>query len=319
MARPLRLDFEGALWHVTARGNERKPIVRDDVDRETFVRILASVVSRFDWILHGWVLMSNHYHLLVETPQPTLSRGMRHLGGVYSQAFNRRWKRAGHLFQGRFFSLHVERDSHLLELVRYTVLNPVRAGLVSHPAKWKWSSYRATAGLQKAPPWLETRWTLEQFKGRVREEKAFELFTTDRSNYSPWRSITHQVYLGGEEFLSSVRRRAKPNDRTTGIAAKQLNVGAISLDHAARRLSPFLAAHRKGLTPDVDDRALAALLLRDASLATYSRIGALSGLTVWGARSLVDRGRRLTAGKKAARARYSVLLQLAGGEHKTQN
>lgn len=319
MARPLRLDFEGALWHVTARGNERKAIVRDDTDRETFVRILAAVVSRFDWVLHGWVLMSNHYHLLVETPQPTLSRGMRHLGGVYSQAFNRRWKRSGHLFQGRFFSLHVERESHLLELVRYTVLNPVRAGLVTHPAKWKWSSYRATAGLQKAPRWLETRWTLAQFRGRGRQEEAFELFVSERSDYSPWSFVTRQVYLGGDEFPSEVMERAKPIHNATGITATQSRLGAIPLAETARRLAPFLRPSREDFAESRLDRSLAALLLRDASLATYRRIGELVGLTVWGARSLVERGRLLMNEHTASRTRYAVLLRLASRDHKTQN
>ena len=128
MARPLRLDHAGAVWHLTSRGNERREIFREDEDRERFLRILAGVVKRFRWRVHAYVLMGNHYHLLVDTPEPTLSRGMKHLNGVYTQNFNRRHRRVGHLLQGRFKAILVERESHLLELTRYVVLNPVRPG-----------------------------------------------------------------------------------------------------------------------------------------------------------------------------------------------
>jgi REP element-mobilizing transposase RayT len=115
---------------VTSRGHERREVVRDDVDRERWLRILADVVVLFTWRLDGYVLMGNHDHLDRRDPTPSLSRGMRHLNGVYTQAFNRRHERVGHLFQGRFKAILVEKESHLLELLRYVVLNPVRAGLV---------------------------------------------------------------------------------------------------------------------------------------------------------------------------------------------
>src|SRR6185369_14352378 len=131
MARPLRLEFEGALYHVTSRGNERSPIFRDDRDRTKFLEILGSIASVSRWAVHAYCLMGNHYHLLLETPRPNLSAGMQRINGRYTQWFNRRHRRAGHLLQGRFKAILVERDPHLLELCRYVVLNPVRAGMAA--------------------------------------------------------------------------------------------------------------------------------------------------------------------------------------------
>ena len=142
MARPLRIEFANALYHVTARGNERRDIFFDTTDREAFLNGLAASCDRFNWLCHAYCLMSNHYHLLIETPDGNLSAGMRQLNGCYTQQVNRRHGRVGHLFQGRFKGILVEKDAYLLEMARYIVLNPVRAGMVASPADWPWSSYR---------------------------------------------------------------------------------------------------------------------------------------------------------------------------------
>ena len=151
MSRPLRPEVPGAIWHITSRGNERHSIFVDEEDRERFLALLGKVAADFNWRCYAFVLMGNHYHLMVETPEATLSRGMRQLNGVYTLGFNRRHGRVGHLFQGRFKAILVERESHLLELIRYVALNPVRAGLVAAPQEWKWNSYRATAGFEPGP------------------------------------------------------------------------------------------------------------------------------------------------------------------------
>jgi len=150
MARPLRIEYDGALYHVTSRGNERKSIFRDDADRKLFLKTLSQVTDRFNWVCHAYYLMNNHYHLVIETPDGNLSKGMRELNGVYTQAFNRRHHRVGHLFQGRFKGILVQKESHFLEVCRYVVLNPVRAKAVKHPREWAWSSYRATGGESSA-------------------------------------------------------------------------------------------------------------------------------------------------------------------------
>ena len=151
MARPLRIEFEGALYHVMARGNARADIFLDDEDRQAFVDNLGRVCRRFDWRIWAWCQMSNHYHLLVETLRPTLSKGMREVNGVYTQGFNVRHGRVGHVLQGRYKSVLVEKDTHLVELSRYVVLNPVRAGMTETAGDWPWSGYRAVMGKAAAP------------------------------------------------------------------------------------------------------------------------------------------------------------------------
>jgi len=146
MARPLRLEFRGALYHVTSRGEGREDIYVDDADREEWLDVPGEVCGRFNWMVHAYCLMTNHYHVLLETPDGNLSRGMRQLNGVYTQRFNRAHARVGHVFQGRYKAVIVQKDAYLMELARYIVLNPVRARMVRSAREWRWSSYRATAG-----------------------------------------------------------------------------------------------------------------------------------------------------------------------------
>ena len=154
MARQLRLEYEHALYHITARGSARESIYRVIEDRNQFIRLLAREVTQQGWYCYAYCLMDNHYHLLIETPEANLSSGMRRLNGVYTQAFNRRHQRVGHVLQGRYKSILVDKDSYFLELCRYIVLNPVRAGMVKSPRDFRWSSYRDTVGLRRPPDWL---------------------------------------------------------------------------------------------------------------------------------------------------------------------
>jgi putative transposase len=162
MARPLRIEFAGALYHVTSRGDRREDIYADDTDRDTWLAVLDEVCHRFNWAVHAYCLMSNHYHLPLETPEGNLSAGMRQLNGVYTQRANQRHGKVGHVFQGRYKAVLVEREAHLLELARYVVLNPVRARIVREAGAWPWSSYRAMVGRVPAPPWLEVDGLLAQ-------------------------------------------------------------------------------------------------------------------------------------------------------------
>ena len=206
MARPLRLEFEGAVYHLTSRGNERSPIYRDDRDRRKYLEILGTVVSSSRWILHAYCLMVNHYHLLVETPLGNLTRGMQRLNGRYTQYFNIRHRRRGHLYQGRYKAILVEKEEHLLELCRYVALNPVRARMVERAIDWPWSSYRATAGKAPKPDWLEIDWTLSQFaRGRTRAQEIYSRFVAEGKGLpSPLKGTRNQIYLGGETFLKQM-------------------------------------------------------------------------------------------------------------------
>jgi putative transposase len=165
MSRPLRLEFAGALYHVTSRGNRREDIYESDSDRQSFLNVLGDVCARYNWSCHAYCLMGNHYHLLIETPDANLSKGMRQLNGVYTQIFNRANNRVGHVFQGRYKAILVEKQSYLLELSRYIVLNPVRAEMVRSAKDWRWSSYRAMAGQAKAEACLDVEWLLASFGG----------------------------------------------------------------------------------------------------------------------------------------------------------
>jgi REP element-mobilizing transposase RayT len=168
-ARPLRIELAGGLFHVTSRGDRREDIYFDDADRNAWLELLAHVCQRFNWTCHAWCQMGNHYHLVVETVEANLSRGMRQLNGVYTQHVNRRHGRVGHVFQGRYKAILVQKEGYLLELARYVVLNPVRAGMVADAAQWPWSSYSAMVVQAEPPKWLNTAWLLGQF-GRTRGE-----------------------------------------------------------------------------------------------------------------------------------------------------
>jgi REP element-mobilizing transposase RayT len=183
MARPLRIEYPGALYHLTARGNERRAIYFFDHDRNQFLHVLIQVCKNYNWICHAYCLMDNHYHLLIETPDANLSRGMRDLNSIYSQRFNRMHGRDGHLFQGRFKSFIIEKEIYLLEVARYIVLNPVRANMVSHPKEWKWSSYRATAGYRKPHKSLTIDWILGHFgKNESVAKRAYRAFVLEGIN-----------------------------------------------------------------------------------------------------------------------------------------
>ena len=223
MARPLRLEYPGALYHVTARGNAREDIFLDEADRVLFLEVYAHVSRRFNWRCHAYCLMSNHYHFVIETPDANLSKGMRQLNGVYTQRFNRTHGRTGHVFQGRFTAILVEREPYLLELCRYVVLNPVRAGMVRSAREWAWSSYRATAGQVAGSSWLTTDWVLGHF-GQVRQraEAAYRAFVSEgREQPRIWEQLRHQMYLGSEAFLRQAQRRLRARQDLSEVPRAQ--------------------------------------------------------------------------------------------------
>ncbi len=222
MGRPLRLQFPGAVYHVTARGNRRTNIFVDERDHDVWLGMLEEATKRFRIVVHGYCLMGNHYHMMVETPLANLSAAMHYLNGTYAKYFNRRYGLTGHLFQGRFHSVLAERDEQVLELARYIVLNPVRAELVAHPGDWRWSSYRAMSGASVPPLWLHTAWVLEQFGG-----------IRDRSIAAYIRFVDAGIGLPPP----GKPRRRPPLDRSAVPA-----LGEIERSHASRNAG-IVAAH----------------------------------------------------------------------------
>lgn len=232
MSRPIRIEFPDALYHVTARGDRREDIFEDDQDRQAFLLTLEQIVAQFNWLCYAWCLMDNHYHLLIQTPDGNLSKGMRQLNGVTTQTSNRRHRRVGHLFQGRFKAILVDHDAYLLELSRYIVLNPVRAGMVKAPGDWPWSSYRASAGLAPVAPWLTVDGVLSQFaKRRSLAQQRYAQFVSEgiRAD-SPWQNLKGQVFLGDDRFVQQMQAKIESRQRNdVQIPAAQRRPRSLSL------------------------------------------------------------------------------------------
>lgn len=259
MARPLRIEFPGAVYHVTSRGDRREPIFVDDEDRQGLLRVVAQALSRFDAQALSYCLMGNHYHFVLHTRQANLSLLMRHINGVYTQTFNRRHDKVGHLFQGRFKAIVVDRDAYLLEVCRYVDLNPVRARLVRKPGAWAWSSYRTHVGQMAAPGWLDTEGLHGYLLGRPVRTAADRRRAADRyaqlvasvPDASLWDSaLRQQIYLGDEAFVERMQALAEPRNSTDidipKIQRRKSRTLAQWLQSCENREQAFYNAHTHG-------------------------------------------------------------------------
>jgi putative transposase len=272
MARPLRIEYAGALYHVTSRGDRREDIYLDEQDREMWLEVLGQVCNRFNWVVHAYCQMTNHYHLMVETVDGNLSRGMRQLNGNYTQGFNRRHGMVGHLFQGRYKAILVQKDAYLLELSRYVVLNPVRAGMVSLPDEWQWSSYVQMIGSAAVPPWLDAKWQLRQFgKKRQTAISAYRRFVKESlkssKSSSPMEQIRHQLLLGDEEFVEKHRQENLDEE-----------IGELSKAH--RRSIALSLEEYKIQYPDRDEAMAKAYLSGAYTMAEIGRFFRVHYMTV---------------------------------------
>jgi REP element-mobilizing transposase RayT len=211
MARPLRIEYPGAFYHITARGNEGKEIFKSTRDRQKFLFYLESATQRYQAIIHVYCLMGNHYHLLLETPSANLSQILQHINGAYTTYFNIKRNRSGHLFQGRYKAILVEADTYATELSRYIHLNPVRAGLVTHPEQYPWSSYACYAGQQKKPDWLTVDFILGYFDKKPscahRRYREFVQTTVDQRSESPLRNTVASTILGNLDFVHTIQEK----------------------------------------------------------------------------------------------------------------
>lgn len=244
MARPLRIELAGGIYHVTSRGDRREDIYDGDEDREAWLDLFGKVCIRFNWRCHAYCQMSNHYHVVVETPQANLSQGMRQLNGVYTQHVNRTHGKAGHVFQGRYKAILVEKDSYLLELARYAVLNPVRAGMVKDARDWPWSSYRAMIGEASTPPWLQPDWLLAQFSVQRKRAiaKYIDFVRAGVGLASIWGELKNQIYLGDERFVARMHKHVSAMDDLGEVPRAQRRPVAKPLAYYAQlHLDPKLA------------------------------------------------------------------------------
>jgi REP element-mobilizing transposase RayT len=231
------------------------PIFEDDRDRGIFLELLDEVVESFNLKCYAYCLMTNHYHLLIETIEANLSKSMRELNGVYTQRFNRRHNRVGHIFQGRYKSILVSKESHLLQLCRYVVLNPIRAGLVKKIKDYQWSSFGAMVGLNPVPNFLDTDWGLSQFhRDRDEAQKAYQKFVESGiKEPSPWKGLKGGCLLGDEKFTLKFKPILKEKEKVKEIIkvnrlALRPDLGELfnPLENSKKELSKkIIIAHQK--------------------------------------------------------------------------
>ncbi|RMH02814.1 MAG: addiction module toxin RelE [Nitrospirae bacterium] len=316
MARPLRLEYAGALYHVTAWGNAGQAIYEDDADRVRFLELLAREIAQQRWRCYAYCLMDNHYHLLLETPEPNLSRGMRRLNGVYTQWFNRRHGRSGHVLQGRFKSILVEKERYLREACRDIVLTPVRAGLVRSVGDWRWSSYRATAGQQRVPAWLAVEEVLRGFDAdRQRACRAYRQFVRARQGQpSLWEQVRGQIFLGSDRFVARMERLLHRASLAKVPAGKR-QPGRLQAREVLTRVAAVYRLRVADLVKRVHPEAyqVAAWLLRrvanESVNAVAHRFGVSPSRISHIQRALESRGRERSAKERQAMSRCHVQLE----------
>jgi putative transposase len=217
MARPLRISYPGAFYHITSRGNEQKNVFRNKRDREKFLEYLESASKRYEAVIHSYCLMDNHYHLLLETPSGNLSRIMAHINGAYTNYFNTKRERSGHLFQGRYNAILVEADEYAKELSRYIHLNPLRAGILELPEEYEWSSYSYYIGKRKAPEWLEMDFILGYFGKNISDSqknyKKFVSMMINKEYESPLKDVVSSTLLGTQGFIGGIKEKYLSNQK----------------------------------------------------------------------------------------------------------
>jgi REP element-mobilizing transposase RayT len=265
--------MENGLYHVTARGWERRVIVDSDRDREDWLRLLDRVATRSNWRIFAWVLMSNHFHLFLRTPEPNLSAGMHDLNSGYASLFNRRYRRAGSLFQGRFKAILVEDQSHAWELSRYIHLNPVRAKMVQLPQEYRWSSYSAYRFVRdaaSAPGWLDWETVLGEHSNDLRNaRRAYRRFVEqgiEDPPTSPVKAAVGGVFLGAASWVEQMRERLADEPEDANVPQRKrlakrptgLEIVRVVQDHFGVGLSDLIQARRHGN----DARAAALYLIR---------------------------------------------------------
>jgi REP element-mobilizing transposase RayT len=238
------------LYHVTSRGDGREDIYLDDTDRVMWLEVFGQTCERFNWVCHAWYQMTNHYHVVIETPDANLSQGMRQLNGVYTQRFNKAHRRVGHVFQGRYKGILVERDSYLLELARYVVLNPLRARMVDALEEWPWSSYLATCGQVPCAPWLQTDWIFGHFSSE--REKAIQhyvRFVHEGARLpSVWSQLKAHIYLGSDGFVRRMQAMLVNKDKIAEIPRAQRRPVSQSLAEFEQRFPRHEAMARAYLS-----------------------------------------------------------------------
>jgi REP element-mobilizing transposase RayT len=253
MGRPLRIQYPGAWYHITSRGNERKTIFEGSADRKRFLSYLESACERYGAVIHVYCLMANHYHLLIETPRSNLSKILHHINGAYTNYYNVKMKRAGHLFQGRYKAILVDKDAYGQALSRYIHLNSVKAGVVAKPEDYPWSSYRYYIGAKRAPQWLTIDAVLGLFEsgseGAKKYYRGFVEKALTEEVENPLKKVFASTILGSEKFIDWAKERwiNLENADTRNIPALRHLTDRPSLQEVDEAVRSALAEEDAGL------------------------------------------------------------------------
>lgn len=287
MGRAWRIEYEGAFYHILSRGNERKDIFLDDKDRRMFLNVIGEMSERFEISIFAYVLMTNHYHILIRTQRANLSKAMQWLGVTYTRRFNNRHSRSGHLFEGRFKSIIVQNDAYMMQLSCYIHRNPLRAGIIKSLSDYKWSSYRAYAYGRAAPDWLSTELILDQFPSSERHKSYHEKVQKySKEEKRLWEDFRHGTFLGSKKFVEKIRKQylpQKPHPEIPGQRklAKTINTDDIidMVKNAFNCDIDRLEKSNRIYGADKDDRDLIIYFIWKTGMLTNEKIGALFGLT----------------------------------------
>jgi REP element-mobilizing transposase RayT len=285
MGRPLRIEYPGALYHITSRGNEKRDIFLEDSDRNQFLELLEDYHERFDLVVHCFVLMGNHYHLTMETPRGNLLKVMHGINSSYTGYFNRKYDRVGHLFQGRYRGILVDKDSYLLELTRYVHLNPVRAKMVKRPEEYPWSSYVGYVWKRRQLRWMEYAWVLSQFGpdevSSARRYRRFVESGMEEPVGSPFSQVAGQVLLGGEELLGKVKRLLRGKEVGPGVVERTRFLDTPGAEYIISMVASILGVDRATITQrggrGNEARNVAMYLVQRHSGLSNREIGSLFG------------------------------------------
>lgn len=312
MARPLRIEYPGAFYHVTSRGNEQKDVFKSQKDREKFLEYLASATKRYGAVIHAYCLMTNHYHLLLETPEGNLAQIMRHINGAYTTYFNVKRKRVGHLFQGRYKAILVEADEYATELSRYIHLNPVRAGMVVSPEEYNWSSYRSYIAQDKAADWLQMDFILGYFGGKAshanNKYRQFVEDLLDGEYDSPLNATVASTILGSEGFVREISERHLGEKRAErSVPAVKELAARPSVDDIINKIKEVLGES------DALTRSMSLYFCQKHSGAKLKEIGERFGISD-AAVSQASRRLLLTAGKDQEMKKIIVRIEALLGD-----
>ena len=289
MARPLRIEYEGAYYHIFSRGNKKQQIFHTDRDRHTFLKTLARMSERFDVTIFAYVLLNNHYHLLIRTNRANLSKAMHWLGTTYTTIFNLTNSQAGHLFQGRFKSIIVENDAYLLQLSYYIHRNPLRAGIAKRLIDYPWSSYPIYAYNRQRPSWLETNLILSQFKHADDVHRAYresvQKYADEEKNIL--EDIKHGVICGSRAFVDRIKKDYLADKDLTDVTGQHKIVYDLSVSDVIKTASEVLNADidkwkmkRRIGKSDMINRDMLIFLLWQMGSYSNSEIGAQFGRSI---------------------------------------